>query len=79
MERQPGRSAAVAEFGREGCLGASQSFCLRRQASWLKVWGGGGFNFIATERAHERNGGQVIAEWKLATANRNGLRGVIAY
>ena len=25
-----------------GCLGASQSFGLRRHASWLKVWRGGG-------------------------------------
>jgi hypothetical protein len=31
---------------------ASQSFGLRLQASWLKVWRGGGRNFIATERAH---------------------------
>src|ERR1039458_10665028 len=52
MERQPGRSAAVAQFGRAGRLGASQSFGLRRQASWLKVWRGGGCNFSATERAH---------------------------
>ena len=46
MERQPGRSAAVAQFGRVGCLGASQSFCLRRQASWLKVWRGGGCKLL---------------------------------
>src|ERR1039458_5890485 len=64
MERQPGRSAAVAQFGRVGCLGASQSFGLRRQASWLKVWRGAGCNFSATERAHKRNGGQVDAEWR---------------
>ena len=44
---------------------ASQSFGLRRQASWLKVWRGGGCNFSATERAHKRNGGQVDAEWRL--------------
>jgi hypothetical protein len=49
-------------FGRVGCLGASQSFGLRRQASWLKVWRGGGCNFSATERAHKRNGGQIDAE-----------------
>jgi hypothetical protein len=29
------------------------------QASWLKVWRGGGCNFSATERAHKRNGGQL--------------------
>jgi hypothetical protein len=46
-------------------LGASQSFGLRRQASWLKVWRGGGCNFSATERAHKRNGGQIDAEWRL--------------
>jgi hypothetical protein len=34
MERQPGPSAVVAQFGRVGRLGASQSFGLRRQASW---------------------------------------------
>jgi hypothetical protein len=62
MERQPGRSAAVAQFGRVGCFGASQSFGLRRQASWLKVWRGDGCNFSATERAHKRNGGQIDAE-----------------
>jgi len=50
-ERQPGRSAVVVQFGRVGCLGASQSFGLRRQVSWLKVWRGGGCNFSATERA----------------------------
>ena len=57
-------------FGRAGCLGASQSFGLRRQASWLKVWRGGGCLFSATERAHSgteagltRNGGcQVWSE-----------------
>jgi hypothetical protein len=38
---------------------ASQSFGLRRQDSWLKVWRGDGCNFSATERAHKRNGGQV--------------------
>jgi hypothetical protein len=45
-----------------GGSGASQSFGLRRQASWLKVWRGGGCNFSATERAHKRNGGQIDAE-----------------
>jgi hypothetical protein len=45
-----------------GCLGASQSFGLRRQASWLKVWRGGRVDFDATERAHKRNGGQVDTE-----------------
>ena len=50
MERQPGRSAAVAQFGRVGCFGASQSFGLRRQASWLKVWRGDGCKFSATEQ-----------------------------
>jgi hypothetical protein len=35
-----------------GCFGASQSFGLRRQASWLKVWRGGRVDFDATERAH---------------------------
>jgi len=78
MERQPGRSAAVAQFGRVGCLGASQSFGLRRQASWLKVWRGGGCNFRATERAHKRNGGQVVAEWRLpslvTTLTCNGIQ-----
>jgi hypothetical protein len=54
-----GASAAVAEFGRVGCFGASQSFGLRRQASWLKVWRGGGCNFNATERAHKRSRGRV--------------------
>jgi hypothetical protein len=49
-------------FGRAGCLGASQSFGLRRQASWLKVWRGGGCKFSATERAHKRNGGRIDAE-----------------
>ena len=44
MERQPGRSAAVAQFGRVGCLWAGQSFGLRRQASWLEVWRGAGAN-----------------------------------
>ena len=48
-----------------GVSWASQSFCLRRQASWLKVWRGGGCKFIATERAHKRNGGQIDAEWRL--------------
>jgi len=43
-------------------LGASQSFGLRRQASWLKVWRGGGCNFSATERAHKRNGDRIDAE-----------------
>ena len=52
-------------FGRAGCLGASQSFGLRRQASWLKVWLGGGCKFSATERAHKRNGGQIDAQWRL--------------
>ena len=52
-------------FGRAGCFGASQSFGLRRQASWLKVWLGGGCKFSATERAHKRNGGQIDAEWRL--------------
>jgi len=52
----------VVQFGRVGCLGASQSFKLRRQASWLKVWRGGGCRFNATERAHKRNGGQIDAE-----------------
>src|ERR1022692_1949122 len=46
-----------------GSLGASQSFGLRRQASWLKVWRGGGGKFIATERAHKGNGGQIDAKW----------------
>src|ERR1039458_5317421 len=59
MERQPGRSAAVAQFGRVGCLGASQSLGLRRQASWLKVWRGGRCKFSATERAHKQNEGQL--------------------
>ena len=36
-----GASAAVAEFGRVGRLGASPSFGLRRQARWLKAWRGG--------------------------------------
>ena len=35
-----------------GCPGASQSFGLRRQASWLKVWREGRVDFDATERAH---------------------------
>jgi|SRR5690348_12773748 len=48
-----------------GRPGASQSFGLRRQASWLKVWRGGGCKFNATERAHKRTGGQVVAEWRL--------------
>ena len=42
-----------------GCLGASQSFSLRRQASWLKVWRGGGCNFNAMGRAHKRSRGRV--------------------
>lgn len=63
MERQPGRSAAVCRLVAWG-LGASQSFSLRRQASWRKVWRGGECNFSATERAHKRNGGQVDAEWR---------------
>src|ERR1039458_3303467 len=71
MERQPGRSAAVAQFGRVGCLGASQSSGLRRQASWLKVWRGGGCHFSATERAHKRNGGQVDAECRRPCAPIN--------
>ena len=54
-----GTSAAVAEFGRVGSFGASQSFGLRRQANWLKVWCGGGWNFSATERAHKRSRGRV--------------------
>jgi len=33
---------AVAEFGRVGYFGVSQSFGYRRQTSWLKVWLGGG-------------------------------------
>ena len=41
MERQAGRSEAVCRSPR-GNPGASQSFGLRRQASWLKVWRGGG-------------------------------------
>jgi len=45
-----------------GVFGASQSFGLRRQASWLKVWRRDGCNFSATERAHKRNGGQVDVE-----------------
>src|ERR1035441_7444563 len=64
MERQTGRSAAVAEFGHAWCPGASQSFGLRRQAIWLKVWRGGGCKFSATERAHKRNVGQVDVEWR---------------
>src|ERR1035441_3458883 len=52
-------------FGRVECFGASQSFGLRRQASWLKVWRGGGCKFSATERAHKRNGDQIDAEWRL--------------
>ena len=52
-------------FGRAGCLGASQSFGLRRQVRWLKVWRGGGCKFSATERAHKRNGGQIDAEYRL--------------
>ena len=67
MERQPGRSAAVAQFGRVGCFGASQSFCLRRQASWLKVWRGAGCNLARrnehtsrTEARLTRNGGGQV-------------------
>ena len=37
-----------------GCLGASQSFGLRRQASWLKVWRGGGCKF---KRRNEHTNG----------------------
>jgi hypothetical protein len=48
-----------------GSLGVSQSFGLRRQASWLKVWRGGGCKFSATERAHKRNRGQIDAECRL--------------
>jgi hypothetical protein len=71
MERQPGRSAAVAQFGRVGCFGARQSFGLRRQASWPKVWRGGGCIFSATERAHKRNGGQVDGECRRPCAPIN--------
>jgi hypothetical protein len=55
MERQPGRSAAVAQFGRVGCIGARQSFGLRRQASWLKVWRGGA-GVISTRRNEHTSG-----------------------
>ena len=34
------------------------------QASWPKVWCGGGCKFSATERAHKRNEGQVDAEYR---------------
>jgi hypothetical protein len=37
-----------------GCFGASQSFGLRRQASWLKVWRGGGW--ILTRRNEHTSG-----------------------
>ena len=40
MERQAGRRVAVCRSVARG-LGASQSFGLRRQASWPKVWRGG--------------------------------------
>ena len=65
-----------------GCPGARQSFGLRRQASWLKVWRGGGWDFRATERAQKRNGGQVVAEWRLPSlvtnsgVQRNGICGI---
>ncbi len=69
MERQAGRSGAVCRSVAR-VLGASQSFGLRRQASWLKVWHGGRVDFDATERAHSgtearltRNvGGEVWSE-----------------
>ena len=53
-------------FGRVGCLGAGQSFGLRRQARWLKVWRGDGCKFSATERAHKWNGGRIDAEMEAA-------------
>ena len=66
MERQAGRSKAVCRSV-AGCPGASQSFGLRRQASWLKVWRGGGCKFSATE-AHKRNGDRIDAEWRLPSS-----------
>ena len=51
-ERQAGRSVAVAEFGRVGCLGASPSFGLRFLTVGRKSGAGVGCNFNATERAH---------------------------
>jgi hypothetical protein len=51
------------EFGRTN-LEQSQSFCLRRQASWLKVWRSGADDLVATERADKRNAGQIDAEKK---------------
>ena len=57
-----------------GAFGASQSFGLRRQASWLKVWRGGGCKFSATERAHKRNGGQVDAECRWPSLVTTGMQ-----
>ena len=57
----PGVAQRCAVRSRGG-LGASQSFGLRRQAGWLKVWRGGGCKFSATKRAHKRNAGGFDAE-----------------
>jgi hypothetical protein len=64
MERIPGRAQRWAVRPR-GCPGASQSFSLRRQAGWLKVWRGGGCRFErdGTGTQAERRPG--LAEWRL--------------
>ena len=46
-----GRSVARGSWG--------QSFGLRHQARWRKVWCRGGCQFSATERAHKRNAGRL--------------------
>ena len=48
-----------------GCLAASQSFGLRRQASWLKVWRGGGWNFQRDGTSTQAESKPSFAEWRL--------------
>jgi hypothetical protein len=61
MERQTGRSAAVAEFGREGVLGQA-SLLADGSCPLAESLARGPGGFWRDGTSHKRNGGQVDAE-----------------